>query len=1045
MADVSLRCRWRDLSQSYETAGTSALASAHCGDHNEHMDHRVRQGAAGLALVSLWIVLVLSPNAMASSSSWAFRAWQAEDGLPDITITGLAQTSDGYLWVATKAGLVSFNGQEFSLVPQANLVGAPTRPVRFLYRDRRDCLWVCMDRGPLLCLKPEGVVNLTAKAGLPLQRVIMMVEDDQGAVFVVYPKSQVFRVVGEKAEKIALPGQWQEADRMLVARDRAGTIWCAVGPHIGRWLNDGWQPVATLESPVSALNAAGASGVCVASGKGIFQVAVDASVTELGQLQLKSEAMSILEDRSGAVWVGTYADGLLRGSGGKFERVATSDPEITCLFEDVEGNIWAGTAGGGLNLMLRRMVTLVDKSEGLPFGPVISVTEDRQGSVWAAALDGRLARAREGHWELLKDGTDWPGGGVTSVVADPKGGVWIGTSNRGLKHFRDGVWRGWSQRDGLAGNGVRALFAGSNGDLWIGLLSVNQLRRLRDGRVQLITNATPHLGAIRAMAETQDGTIWIGTAEGEVQRVQDMALVHEPAIQESGPRSVRSLLATPDGSLWIGYAGDGLGWLKDGRFRRLTTEAGLPDDFISQLLDDGRGNLWVAGNRGLARIRFAELDSAMAGSSGRVSARRFGSADGVTGVQPNRDYWPSAWRGGDGVLWFTLRNGLLVARPEAIVPNSVPPAVQLERVIVDDRLVAVHNAGSPLQIQSSSNLMKLQPESAQLRLGPGHRKLEIYFAALSFTSPENVQFRYQLSGFDPDWVEAGTRRNATYPHLPAGDYEFRVIACNNSGVWNTNATVLALAVEPFFHETVRFKLGGGLVAVFAAGGLTYAFSRARYRRRLRRLEARRALEQERTRIARDIHDELGSSLTRIVMLSQPEDDDVATTRPEMKRIYETARNLTRTMDEVVWAVNPRQDTLEGLTTYLTAFAQEFTSAANVACRLDLPDHMPVVPLSAEVRHNLFLAAKEAIHNAVRHGKAQAISIALKLAPGGFTLAVSDDGIGFQVGASVGSRHGHGLENMRARLAAIGGKCDISSQPQAGTTIQFTVAPKGDLW
>jgi signal transduction histidine kinase len=300
---------------------------------------------------------------------------------------------------------------------------------------------------------------------------------------------------------------------------------------------------------------------------------------------------------------------------------------------------------------------------------------------------------------------------------------------------------------------------------------------------------------------------------------------------------------------------------------------------------------------------------------------------------------------------------------------------------------------------------------------------------LSFASPENVQFRYQLSGFDADWVEAGNRRSATYPHLPAGDYEFRVFACNHSGVWSTNQTVLALTATPFFHETVWFKLGVGLVTVLFAGGLTYAFSRARYRRRLRQLEAR---------IARDIHDELGSSLTRIVMLSQPDEADVAAARPEMKRIYETARNLTRTMDEVVWAVNPRQDSLEGLTAYLTAFAQEFTSAANVACRLDLPERLPVVALSAEVRHNLFLAAKEAMHNAVRHGRAQVITIALSIQPHAFILTISDDGIGFQVGTPASPRHGHGLENMRARLAGIGGECDITTRPQAGTTIRFTV-------
>ncbi len=215
-------------------------------------------------------------------------------------------------------------------------------------------------------------------------------------------------------------------------------------------------------------------------------------------------------------------------------------------------------------------------------------------------------------------------------------------------------------------------------------------------------------------------------------------------------------------------------------------------------------------------------------------------------------------------------------------------------------------------------------------------------------------------------------------------------------------------------------------------------SRRRYRQKLLRLEAKRALEQERTRIARDIHDELGSSLTRIVMLSQPDEDSVAASSPEMTRINATARHLTRSMDEVVWAVNPRHDTLESVCSYLSAFAQEFTAAAQVTCRLDFPERIPAVPLSAEARHNLFLAAKEAIHNAVRHGRAQVIGVALKLQPGGFTLEITDNGIGFELGAPTG-RRGHGLDNMRDRLAAIGGTCEILTQPGHGTTVRLAVA------
>ena len=272
-----------------------------------------------------------------------------------------------------------------------------------------------------------------------------------------------------------------------------------------------------------------------------------------------------------------------------------------------------------------------------------------------------------------------------------------------------------------------------------------------------------------------------------------------------------------------------------------------------------------------------------------------------------------------------------------------------------------------------------------------------------------------------------------------------MFACNNSGVWNETGATFALSVAPFFWETWWFKIGGGVATALLAGGMAFMFSRRRYRQKLRRLEAKRALEQERTRIARDIHDELGSSLTRILMLSQPAGDSGAAASPEMTRINETAHHLTRTMDEVVWAVNPRNDTLESVCSYLSAFAQEFTAGAQVTCRLDFPERIPAMLLSAEARHNLFLAAKEAIHNAVRHGRAQLIGVSLKVQPGGFMLEITDNGVGFDLAAPTGRRQGHGLANLQARLAAIGGTCEILTQPGNGTTVRLTVTalPSGE--
>jgi signal transduction histidine kinase len=212
------------------------------------------------------------------------------------------------------------------------------------------------------------------------------------------------------------------------------------------------------------------------------------------------------------------------------------------------------------------------------------------------------------------------------------------------------------------------------------------------------------------------------------------------------------------------------------------------------------------------------------------------------------------------------------------------------------------------------------------------------------------------------------------------------------------------------------------------------------------MERRHALERERARIAQDIHDDVGASLSRIAMLSQPARSELV--EPEraaavLAGIYTTAREVTRALDEIVWAVDPSHDTLESLVDYMGKFAQEILAAARVRCRLDLPVEVPPWPLTAEVRHNLFLSFKEALNNAVKHAAASEVRVTLRLRPDAFVLVVKDNGRGIEDARTapdkVGRRaSGHGLANMRTRLARVGGRCEITSEPHAGTSVAFTV-------
>ncbi|MCX6924377.1 MAG: triple tyrosine motif-containing protein [Verrucomicrobia bacterium] len=315
-------------------------------------------------------------------------------------------------------------------------------------------------------------------------------------------------------------------------------------------------------------------------------------------------------------------------------------------------------------------------------------------------------------------------------------------------------------------------------------------------------------------------------------------------------------------------------------------------------------------------------------------------------------------------------------------------------------------------------------------------------------APERVRFRCQLEGIDSDWQEAGIRRVASYSHLPPGSYTFRVRACNNTGLWSDADAQFAFTVRSHFWETTWFRLGlGTMCAAGVAGGVFWA-ARRRLHRKLERMRAQQAVQQERLRIAHDIHDDVGASLTRISLLSQAALEDTDTggdPKANLGRIYQTTRSLTGTLDEIVWAINPSHDTLESLATFFAEWAREFIEPAGLGLRLEIPLQLPRWAVTAQVRHTLFLAFKEALNNAMKHAQASEVAVALQVRARGIVLSIRDNGCGFDVPAITSSGPDsesgagqEGLASMEHRLAQAGGVCTIESAPGQGTRVSLVI-------
>jgi signal transduction histidine kinase len=373
-----------------------------------------------------------------------------------------------------------------------------------------------------------------------------------------------------------------------------------------------------------------------------------------------------------------------------------------------------------------------------------------------------------------------------------------------------------------------------------------------------------------------------------------------------------------------------------------------------------------------------------------------------------------------------------VIDPGKLRDDLAPSPVLLKRVMVDEQTVASYGGVMPVPVG-----LNLQTEHAALELPPAHRRLDFEFAALSFGAPENVRFQYRLDGFDENWIEAGMQRVATYSRLPAGTYHFRVRGCNSSGTWNDAAQPLAFIVTPFIWQNWWFQLAILGVFTLSVIALVRYLSFRRLQLKVRALEQQAALDKERARIARDIHDDVGNRLTRITLLSglalrdRTEPDK---TSGHVQQISSAVRQVTDSLDEIVWAVNPRNDTLSHLINYIGQYAVEFLNAAGVKASVDLPDHPPERSVSADVRHNLFLVTKEALHNIVRHANAREVSLRVTVNGEWIGMSIEDDGRGFDRAPDNGSADG--LRNMRQRMEEIGGEFGIESRPEQGTRISL---------
>jgi signal transduction histidine kinase/ligand-binding sensor domain-containing protein len=1012
--------------------------------------HKMKRANSIIALV---ILLVFCPCAFALNpsldiSQYAHTAWKVGEALPSGAIRAIAQTPDGYLWLGTEFGLLRFDGVR-AVAWQAPLGdGLPSNDIRSLQGARDGRLWIGTFTG-LASWKDGKLSHYTELDG---QVIEWLLEDREGTIWVAGWAPTVGRLCSIKSGKTQCYGDDGRFGNGVTPlyEDNGGSLWAGAINGLWRW-KPGPPTLYPMPDPaerIYALVESDDGGILVAKHTGITKLRNGKSEPYPIPAELEFRPHRLLRDRDGGLWIGAVVDrSLLHIHDGRMDQFThadgLSDDSVTSLFEDREGNIWVAT-DNGLDRFREFAVPTISIQQGLSSRGVFSVLASREGSIWLGASDG-VNRWNKGQITVYHKrsvgpqargfaaaiGTDskrtvreitdsgLPGEEAECLFEDNHGQIWVGT-RKGVAIFRsDRFFPVASVPYGI----VYSITADHAGDVWIsheqGLLHLIQTRVVeRIPWVKLGRNQP----ATAVLPDSRLDGLWLGFRDGGAAYFKDGEIRASFARAEGLAEGwVRSFYQDGNGALWVAAEG-GLSRIKDGQVLTLTSQNGLPCNTVQWMMEDDADSVWLYTACGLVRVARSELDAWVYHPTQTIRATVLDTSDGITSHRFAGGFNANVAKSADGKLWFLPVGGVSVLDPHHLAFNKIPPPVHIEQVTADGRNYDVSNG---------------------LRLPAGTRDLSVDFTALSFVEPGKVRFRVKLEGQDENWRELVNQRQVHYTNLGPKQYRFRVMACNNDGVWNEQGALLELSIAPTFYQRTWFRV----LCIIAFVALLFAAYQVRVRQLAhqfnRTLEAR---VSERTRIARDLHDTLLQSFQGLLLRFQ----SVSKVLPA--DAHEARQRLGRALDQAADAIKEGRNAVQGLrssafetndlTNGIIAFGKELTSTASTPDppAIDVEVEGGPRQLNPVVRDEAYRIAGEALRNAFRHARARRISVEIRYDRRQFSLRVRDDGKGLAeeaVKRAAAAEH-FGLPGMRERAEIVGGRLEVRSKLDAGTEVELSV-------
>jgi ligand-binding sensor domain-containing protein/signal transduction histidine kinase len=936
------------------------------------------------------------------------QVWHVQDGLPEDTVQAMQQTPDGYLWIGTTGGLARFDGSRFLSYRRSSSPALTENSVFCLLTARDGSLWLGTEGGGLLHFDQGEFHAYTAREGLTDGFVRSVIEDDLGRLW-VGTDNGLFRIRNGVVQRVDTSRFGPSLAIHSIFEDREHRIW-AGGSRLlmfdGDQVRQFGLPGAYSQNRVKSILQTSDGTIWVGTVGGLQRLIRNRFVLLPG---IAATVRTLRQTADGTLWIGTIGHGLYTWSGNELRRVGSNGllPSNTVLsiYEDDTRQIWIGTQDGLVRLS-RTPVRVVP----LPGGSdpdFETISWDSQGTIWAISSRVYAIHNDRATSHVFAAIANIP---VRNVFRDRQGTLWIGTDGSGAYHLTANGPVHYSAPQRLVNNFVRAFLQSRDGSVWIatdeGVSRINAGKvsnlRVRDGLAYFST---------RALMEDHDGNLWIGTDQG-LSCWSNGQFIGNAATRALSQEKIWTILQDSSGVIWFGTRDHGLFRYRDGQVTQFTAAQGLASNSVYQLLEDRHGQLWMSGPNTISSIPLAALDTAAPANELHLAVTSYDMPYDADGAQMYGGRQPSGCVDRDGGVWFPSSKGAVYIFPEP-APQSPTPKLLLTGVAVDGREMPV------------STFQSLSADAS---------RLELSFAPLSLRSQKVTRFRYRLEPFDRDWTYAGSNRVATYTNLPSGQYSFRVVAFPLDNPSASSEASLLFRKPPHFYATWWFiSLSLALVGLM---------SLVAYRWRVRLLQLRfRAVLEERGRLAREMHDTVIQGCTSVSALLEA----ISSLERENDALHEELLDFARTQmretineaRQAVWNLRHGDEPQQDISAAVALIAEHASREFGVA--VTSRSAGPPFPVPNSMAHEILMVIREAVYNAVLHGKPAHIWIEFTYSAGQLEVTVRDDGSGFDPGTVPGDGQPHyGITGMQERVRSLNGRIEWISARGRGTTVRFVI-------